>query len=619
MLTLAVSCGGSNGPAASPGATATASALPSATPPATPAPAAELPARDLVGLAQRFRGLSADPARLAREAPYGYRVGDGQKFSLIDLDTPEALTLTATVRLITDHAYFFVEDGVSYSQQDLERIGGDFEAEVYPRVTAAFGSEWTPGVDSDPRITILHANLRGAGGYFAGSDEFPAAIVPLSNEREMLYVDAGALGAPGADYNTLIAHELQHMVHSHADPDEDSWVNEGLSQVAAEMMGGGKAWLAIFLDAPDTQLTFWPPIGDTTVHYAASELFFSYLLDHYGGRENAAQLLRIQADGIAGVDEYLGGFGRSFRDVFADWAIANYLDLPEGPYSHEGFAARASTSATTDAPGTGAGTVSQSAADYLDVSGPGVFTFDGSDEVSVGIEPVDGPGAACRGRSETCPYSVQAFWWSDRGDGIDTRLTREFDLTGVSRATLRFSAWWDIERGWDYAYVAASADGGKTWQALPGEHTTAYDPVEAAYGRGYTGHSPGWVDEQVDLSAFAGQKVLLRFELVTDDATNLTGFAVDNIQVPELAYRDGAETDGGWQAEGFRRIEGPLRQQFIVQVIDDSGDTPQVRRIELDGDNRARIALTGRATVVVAAVTEDTAEPAAYAWSLAAP
>ena len=41
----------------------------------------------------------------------------------------------------------------------LEAIGSDFEDRVYPLVTAAFGREWSPGVDSDPRIAILHANL----------------------------------------------------------------------------------------------------------------------------------------------------------------------------------------------------------------------------------------------------------------------------------------------------------------------------------------------------------------------------------------------------------------------------------------------------------------------------
>ena len=39
-----------------------------------------------------------------------------------------------------------------------------------------------------------------------------------------------------------------------------------------------------------------------------------------------------------------------------------------------------------------------------------------------------------------------------------------------------------------------------------GRTTTDCDPVGAAYGQGYTGSSGGWVQEEVDLSAYAGQK-----------------------------------------------------------------------------------------------------------------
>ncbi len=565
-----------------------------------------MPARDFIDLAQRYRGLPANTPRLARTQPYGYKVGDAQSFSLISLDVPEAKTLTATVRLITGHAYFFIEDGVSYSESDLATIGSDFETKVYPQVTADFGQEWTPGVDSDPRITILHANLKGAAGYYNNTDEFPLAVVPLSNEREALYIDASAIGSPGVGYDSLVAHELQHLVHWHADPDEDSWVNEGLSQVAAEVLGGGGGWVSNFLDTPDTQLTYWPAIDAAGIHYAASELFFSYLLEHYGGRENAHVLVQEQADGVAGVDAYLRSFGKTFRDVFADWVAANYLGQSSGLYSYGALTGTALPAQDIDAAGDGSGDVSQFGTDYLAVNPPGgggTFTFDGSDQVSVGIPPLDGP-----------------FWWSDRGDSIDTRLTREFDLGNLAGATLRFSTWFDTEKGWDYAYVSASTDNGKTWQALPASHlTTTYDPVQAAYGPGYTGSSDGWRDEEADLTAFAGKKVLIRFELVNDDATNLTGFAVDNIRVPELGYSDNADSDNGWQVEGFRRIAGPFAQQFIVQVIDRSGDTPQVHAVQLDAQNRAQIPLNGPVTIAVSGATEDTAEAATYAWSLAAP
>ncbi|HSP55283.1 MAG TPA: choice-of-anchor J domain-containing protein [Dehalococcoidia bacterium] len=594
LFVLLASCGGSSAVHPSPSPSATPA--PTDTPTPTPAANAGAPDRDLRDLAHRYRGVAADAPLAARTEPYKYTAGDSADFFVMDLDTPKVTTITATVRLITDHAYFFVENGASYSQSALQTIGSDFETMVYPTVRRDFGDEPSPGVDSDPRITILHANLKGAGGYFSLSDEYPRAIAPRSNEREILYLEANALGSPGAPYNALVAHELQHMVHWNADHAEDSWVNEGMSQVAAEEVGGGSEWLSEFLDNPDTQLTFWPAIEDAGIHYAAAELFCSYLLDHYGGRERAKDVLAEQSNGIDGVEAYLQEFGKSFDDVFADWAAANWLDTGDSRYSHLGV--RAQTRASTPVgPGDGSGTVGQFATDYLAVSGAGTLTFDGADSVGPGVGPADG-----------------GYWWSNRGDGVDTRLTREVDLRGLQTATLRFRTWYDIERGWDYAYVAVSTDGGDTWQALPGQNTTDYNPVEAAYGPGYTGQSSGWVPEQVDLSKYAGKKVLLRFEYVTDDSSSLTGFAVDDIEIPETGYTDHAEAVNGWRAEGFERVAAPLKQKFIVQVIQE-GQAPAVTPVDLDSQNRAEIQLNGPAVVAVSGATRGTAETATYNWA----
>ena len=593
FLLIGPSCGGSDPP--NPTRAPTASPSPSPTPSPTPKPLSGIPSRDIRDLAQRFLGAPAHAPQVAREAPYGYVAGDTEEFFLIDLETPKIITIPATVRLVTDHAYFFVQDGAAYSESSLQAIGSDFETLVYPTVRRDFGAEPEPGVDSDPRITLLHANLSGAGGYFSPSDEYPRIISPRSNEREMLYLDAGILGTPGLAYNTLVAHEFQHLVHWNADPTEDSWVNEGLSQVAAEQVGGQGDWLSIFLDQPDTQLTFWPEIGDSIVHYAAAELFFSYLLDHYGGRDRAKDLLGTEGDSIDGVEEYLSEFGTTFENVFTDWVAANWLDAPEGPYAHLETDTRTGVSTAVE-PGDGGGTVGQFGTDYLEVPA-GVFTFDGEEEANIGVPAADGP-----------------YWWSNRGDGIDTKLTREVELTGLTSATLRFRAWYDIERGWDYAYVAASKDGGKTWRALPGKKTTGYNPVEAAYGPGYTGKSYQWVPEEVDLGAYAGKRVLLRFEYVTDDASSFTGMAIDDIEIPESGFTDRADSDNGWSAEGFVRLTEPPKQEFVVQVIED-GQEPEVLRVALDTSNRGKITLDRPAVIAISGATRGTAEAARYTWT----
>ncbi|MFQ5878870.1 MAG: hypothetical protein ACE5IZ_01675, partial [Dehalococcoidia bacterium] len=610
-------------PAVTPRATAPAptpvGASPSAAPvvPTVPPHATD---RDLIDLAPRLGRLDGPAPRLAREEPPSYEEGQRQRFWVLDVASPSVGSVEAILRLVSPHAYFYVEDGAPVTQEDLEEAARAFEEEVYPQVTAAFGREWSPGVDSDPRIAIVHARVPGLGGYFTDQDEYPRSVAPYSNEREAIYLNVQAVRPGSAAYKDVLAHEFQHLVHWNADPSEEAWVNEGLSEVASELLGGGMAVIPVFLRSPDLQLTSWETLSGTTAgHYGASHLFFRYLLERYGGIESAQRLAAEAADGVEGIDDYLrnGGFGATFEDVFADWVVANYLDDgSSGPYDHTGSVAlRARPTAVIDAFQEGEGAVHQFAADYLAVAlpaGDAVFTFDGASAVPV---------------IATAARSGRGMWWSGRGDAIDHSLTAAFDLRPLASATLRFWTWYDIEEGWDYGYVLASTDGGHTWQPLPGRHSTDANPVGQAYGPGYTGKSgdgsvAAWVEETVDLAPYAGQQVLIRFEYVTDQATNQPGWAIDDIAVPELGFQDGGETGGVWVAQGFQRLTGPLRQRFLLQLIEVGDEGVTVRRVPLDAANHASIELEGfgdglqRAVLVVAATTEGTSERATYRYSV---
>jgi hypothetical protein len=572
--------------------------------------------RDLLELAVRLGRTGGPLSPVARQEPPAYQKGQQQEFTFMDTVAPSLQTVNATLRLIIPRAYFYFQDGLDVSQEDLEEAGRDFEESVYPTVARYFGQEWTPGVDSDPHITLLHTDLPGLGGYFSDQDEYPRAASPGSNEREMVYLNTDGT-KPGSDgYNGLVAHELQHLVHWNADPTEEVWVNEGLSELAGELASGGLGSTPIAVAQPDTQLNAWGLLGaGNAPHYAASHLFIRYLLEHYGGWEDAHRLLEEPADGIEGIDAYLAPFGVTFEDVFADWVVANYLDDPNGgPYSYADAEVKVSSATTLTDYDEGEDSVHQFAADYVEVKlseGDAVFSFDG-DEAVQAI-----PNESHSGRGQ---------WWSGRGDGIDSTLTGEFDLTGLESATLTFWTWYDIEEHWDYAYVVASSDGGSTWQILRGHQTSDDNPLGLAYGPTYTGKSgggdsPAWVEESIDLSPFAGQKMLLRFEYITDEGINLDGWAIDDIAIPELAFFDDGEQDGAWQAQGFQRLTAPLPQRFIVRVIE-MGGTTSVQPLPLDAANRGEVRLSGfgssldKAVIVVAAASDGTTQTAPYRYSL---
>ena len=587
----------------------------------------EVPERDMVKLAARLKKLDRPIPVVVNETPPHHEVGDREVFWVSNQDTKEHFTITATLRCMTPHVYMWVEEGCEVDQEALEKSARRFEERTYPTNRAFFGSEWTPGVDNDPHLSILHA--RGLGeavaGYYSAADEHSHLVNPYSNEREMFYINLDNV-QPGTDfYDGVLAHEFQHMIHWALDRNEDTWVNEGLSELASYLNGYSVGGADFFYSrAPDTQLTTWPDgPGEAGPNYGASYLFMAYFLERFG-EEAMRAVVAHPANGIAGFDAVLAERGLRFEDVFADWLIANYLDDPkleDGRYgyreldvlpprldqTHDRYPVQRST------------TVHQYGADYIELSQP-------TEPIDVAIEF---KGSTRVKLVPNEPHSGRFYWWSNRGDDSNMTLTRPFDLRGLSQATLEVWLWYDIEEDWDYAYIEVSTDGGRTWDILPGRYTTDTNPTGNSFGHAYTGKSgesetegPVWVKEEVDLTPYVGQEVLIRFEYITDDAVNHVGLCVDDIAIPELGYfYDVEEGEDGWVAEGFIRTDNVLPQRFLVQLIELDSE-PRVRRMELDEKQEGRLVVRGlgeeveRAVLVVSGLAPVTTELASYEYSI---
>ena len=199
-----------------------------------------------------------------------------------------------------------------------------------------------------------------------------------------------------------------------------------------------------------------------------------------------------------------------------------------------------------------------------------------------------------------------ARWEFGRGPApLDTGPV---DLSGVDTAALRFNIWHALEENWDFAYVEVSEDGGETWTILESTLTTSENPNGTSFGPGITGGSTGWVDDSVDLTSYAGREVLVRFEYVTDDAVNGRGLCLDDFAIDEIGWADDAEADGGWEANGFARVNNLVPEEFLVQVVRKApGGVAQVLRLLLDGEADGLIRLAD-----VSAVTREARSAAAY-------
>ena len=590
-----------------------------------------IPPRDLRDLALRLRPDVDEVPLVVHEHAPDYQVGEQVPFWVHDLQTSANHEITAQLIYKTDLAYAWVEIGQPYDSNAIVAAVDRFSSQSYPAAVAFFGSEWNPGVDNDPRLHILHTTSigRGLAGYYSSADQYSRLANPYSNEKELFYINLDWLNT-NRDYRyyeTVLTHELQHMIHWHNDKNEFAWINEGLSEFAQEVAGFGTdtVFVSAFASRPDTQLNSWDLDGvRRSAHYGASYLFIHYLHQRFG-----ADLLRTlvaePANGIDGVQRALAAHGEDigFNTLFADWVVANFADQPDalGQSGHYGYFLLDFPQPVAEQgfdrypAGPHAATVHNYGADYLRLDGAGDVTIHFHGQTETTLAP-------------TQPANGRMAWWSNRSDNSDTRLTRQFDLTGLASGEpviLQASLWWDIEEHYDYGYVMVSIDGEK-WTILPGQHTTTENPSGNNFGAGYTGKSnptadgsPQWVIEQFDLSSFAGQEVWIRFEYITDDAVTSTGWLIDDVRIPALGYgTDFEQGADGWESEGWLHTDNRLGQEWLIQVLEFTGEElTGLHRFEVDENGQAVFAVPGlgngrRAVLAISALAPITTQPAAY-------
>tara|TARA_R110002096_G_scaffold408076_1_gene607109 strand:+ start:24866 stop:27709 length:2844 start_codon:yes stop_codon:yes gene_type:complete len=190
--------------------------------------------------------------------------------------------------------------------------------------------------------------------------------------------------------------------------------------------------------------------------------------------------------------------------------------------------------------------------------------------------------------------------YSGQGNELNRKATLSADLSqATGPVSLSFDAWWEIEPGWDFAYLEVSGDGGQTWArklpidkahmpakhghdgktTLPGftgisgdldgdgknESMSTCDPTaELPHGEDKDGTKipdclvPTWVRPSFDLSDMVGKDVRIRLRYYTDGAAVMRGMLIDNVTVDgvTLAGDFETETSAGWTMDGFSRSGG---------------------------------------------------------------
>lgn len=520
--------------------------------------ASELPVADPTSSARALgRGAGATVAH-ARDT-----VGASERFRLYDSDHRTSTEITAHVLRLSDHSVWWVADGVAVAAEDLRAAADRFDDEIYPRAYDAYASQALRSAGG-VRVHVLIAPLPGRiAGTFDPANAYPQWVNPTSAERMLIYLNVSAAPPASSAAGGVLAHEFCHLLQFGQPRFSAAWFAEGHAQVCERQSGFGTGFEQAYLRAPDVQLTSWPTErGGVLLNYGASFLFVEFLREHAGGDALIAALLAHGVQTTSDIDAVLRARGQpGVLDQLARFVAANALvgrapaDLSYGSEVHVLAPAQP---VPTDALRPDADALERTTHEF------GVRYF--GLPAGTWTLALDAPATAAT--VPVRPHSGGSFWWSDRGDGVAPTLTRGLDLRGVRTATLRFWSWYDLEPGFDYAYLSVSTDGGSNWENVATQQSATDDPHGRNLGSGITGHSgEAWNEQQADLTAFAGRDILVRFTVMTDLAVNGAGFALDDLTIPELGLRDDAEGAGAWMPQGFVRGGSEVLQRFLVVLV----------------------------------------------------
>ncbi|RLQ90508.1 immune inhibitor A domain-containing protein [Planomicrobium sp. Y74] len=509
-----------------------------------------------------------------------------------------------TLRSIGDNVEIWVANDLAYgpnnpkpadvvTQAQVDKLRDEFDSNIYPVATDFFG---TP--DSlDGSKSPLPGLVGLPEGYYEGSDKVIMLVDNVQDEgwnnpsypffvagffwqtlenytdRNIITIDTNSWETrlESTFFGTTI-HELQHLIQADNDGSEETWLNEGMSTFS-EYLGGyghGEGSINFYLDHPENSLVNWDEHGtaatgpETIADYGQVYLFTLYMYDKFGQEFIRELATDGESQGMASVNKTLQDYGtnKTFTEVYQNFMTAltldnsdvssdyniDSIDLRELPVGDgvRGKTVDFEKALTFEKEGVPAWGGDFKEFDFgKDVRG---LEFDGVDFLPLQWSTVANPLDA----SEQVLHA-------NNGDEADQALI--FGATvPADNPTLTFDHYYDIEEQWDYGVVQVSTDNGETWTSLENENTRT-DVVEEGYPKikesvpGFTGHKLNWSTETFDLSAYAGQDVLVSFRNLTDWGYNDAGWFIKNVQLGDFSA-DGSST------EAFQSL-GQLKGQYV--------------------------------------------------------
>lgn len=263
-------------------------------------------------------------------------------------------------------------DDEQFDNCDLDTIAGIVDANIVPNLTAAFGE--ASDVNEDGKVSIVITPVLNRLTQNTEDEALEDTLVrsyadpevdlvdyditenPLSDEQEVIYVHApdpfgyfnNEVTVEVEDYTQMqlaaeIARAYTRLIHYNikvlddlaGTDEEESWVIEGLSALAADLCGFGAVnhndvWQ--YLDTPH----LYPLVSSdeagaiNTDSFGSQYLFFRWLVDNHtaagaGEREDGADdtlLEQLLTNNTVGSELISAVTGRTFEELAVEWQVA---------------------------------------------------------------------------------------------------------------------------------------------------------------------------------------------------------------------------------------------------------------------------------------------------------
>jgi choice-of-anchor B domain-containing protein len=154
---------------------------------------------------------------------------------------------------------------------------------------------------------------------------------------------------------------------------------------------------------------------------------------------------------------------------------------------------------------------------------------------------------------------ARSFWSTSANNLCVSLVTPSLTLSAGQASQLSFWTAWDIEAGWDGGVIEISTDNGGSWSRLtpaggyPATITNGGALCGIAQGSGVFGGTDQltWTQRSVDLAAYAGQSVQLRWLYRTDSAVAEEGWFVDDVAITHALVPGPCTADAPLLSDGF--------------------------------------------------------------------